>query len=96
MEMKTNHISIYNPVGVRRSVFWGAKREVGSGFARGVPARHVRPRRRPAVAVEASHSAIPPAQGLFNPDNDKDNCGTAVKLACSMANLAHLQYLLGY
>lgn len=34
-----------------------------------------RPRPRAIVPVQASHSAIPPAQGLFNPGNDKDACG---------------------
>ena len=28
-----------------------------------------------AVQVVSKHSAVPEAQGLFNPDNDKDSCG---------------------
>lgn len=34
-----------------------------------------RPRPLPHVKVRASHSAIPQARGLFNPENDKDACG---------------------
>eukprot|EP00887_Chlorella_sp_A99_P003952 scaffold11.g3952.t1 len=34
-----------------------------------------RPGRGPLQVVRAAHSAVPPAQGLFDPANDKDACG---------------------
>ena len=30
---------------------------------------------RPAQVVQAKHAEVPPAQGLFDPENDKDACG---------------------
>jgi len=76
MKVKTNRISIYRPLGVCRSVLGSGQAVRPIHLAKSSVAPVGRRGRRPSVAVEASHSAIPPAQGLFNPSNDKDNCGT--------------------
>lgn len=46
------------------------------------------------LQVVSKHSAVPPAQGLFNPENDKDSCGVGFVAGAPLLAALPLHYRL--